>query len=379
MTRHHPRDEFYMRLALELAGGGAGHTAPNPLVGAVVVRGQRVVGRGFHPHLGGPHAEVVALDEAGTAAVGGTLYVTLEPCNHFGRTPPCTEKILAAGISRVVVAMEDPNPGVAGGGLDVLRRAGLTVTCGVCRAEAEAINPGFLQLVRTGRPHVVLKWAATLDGFIAARSGDSRWVTGEAARRRVHEERLRSDAILVGIGTVLADDPRLTTRLEGRPGRDPLRVVLDTHLRLPTTARLLTQTSEAGTLVVAGRPADPERRQALEAAGAQVLECPTGAAGLDLEWILDRLGEMGVAQVLIEGGGRVAAAALAAGVVDRVMLFYAPKLLLGGGVPACRGPGVERMADCLLLEDLRVTRLGEDLLVEGAPRRPGVGLTTPGI
>jgi diaminohydroxyphosphoribosylaminopyrimidine deaminase/5-amino-6-(5-phosphoribosylamino)uracil reductase len=370
MSVQHPRDEFYMRLALESAEEGAGRTAPNPMVGAVVVREHRVVGRGFHARLGGAHAEVQAIDAAGINARGATLYVTLEPCNHFGRTPPCTAKILEAGIARVVVAMEDPNPRVAGGGNAHLQSRGLAVTCGVCRGEAEELNQGFIKHVRSGRPYVVLKWAATLDGFIATGSGDSRWVSGPAARQRVHRLRHRSDAVLVGIGTVRADNPRLTTRLEDRTGADPLRVILDSHLSLPTDARMLTQDSPAATLVVGDRGADPRRRARLEAAGAQVVVGPRGPAGVDLPWLMGHLGELGVTSLLIEGGSRVAAASLAAGIVDRLMLFYAPKILGGGGVPICRGPGVERMADCWRLRDVRQSRLGDDLLVEGSPVRP---------
>jgi diaminohydroxyphosphoribosylaminopyrimidine deaminase/5-amino-6-(5-phosphoribosylamino)uracil reductase len=374
MSVLHPRDEFYMRLAMELAEEGAGRTAPNPMVGAVVVKSHRVVGRGFHAHLGGAHAEVQAIDAAGAEARGATLYVTLEPCNHFGRTPPCTHKILEAGIARVVVAMEDPNPRVTGGGNAHLQHSGLAVTCGVCRAEAEQLNPGFIKHVRTGRPYVVLKWAATLDGFIATRSGDSRWVTGPAARRRVHALRHRSDAILVGIGTVRADNPRLTTRLEDRPGADALRVILDSRLSLPIDARVLTQASEAATLVVGSQEADPLRRQQLEAAGAQVLAAPRGREGIDLAWLVSRLGEMSITSLLIEGGSRVAAASLAAGIVDKLMLFYAPKILGGDGVPTCRGAGAERMAECLRLEDVRLSRLGDDFLVEGSPRPPDAGI-----
>ena len=362
-------DAALMQVALDLAARGAGATAPNPMVGAVVVREGRIVGQGWHRRAGGPHAEVHALDEAGAEAAGATLYVTLEPCNHQGRTPPCTEKILTAGIRRVVVAMPDPNPGVAGGGARRLQDAGLQVETGLLAAAARRLNEAWIHFVRTGRPFVLLKCAATLDGRIATRSGDARWVTGAEARRRVHRLRSELDAILVGVGTVISDDPRLTCRLPDGGGRDPLRIVLDTRLRTPPGARLLALDSDAETLIVCGCQADAARRRRLEAAGAKVLVCETRGGRVDPAALLAHLAREGVTSVLVEGGARVSGALLEARLVDRVMFFYAPKILGGDdGVPLCRGTGPARMRDALALGDVTVERVGPDILVSGYPR-----------
>jgi diaminohydroxyphosphoribosylaminopyrimidine deaminase/5-amino-6-(5-phosphoribosylamino)uracil reductase len=361
-----PTDADYMHMALALAARGAGTTSPNPMVGAVVVSKGRVVGRGYHQRVGGPHAEVLALDQAGGLAAGATLYVTLEPCNHFGRTPPCTEKILACGIRRVVAAMTDPNPHVAGKGCERLRAAGVTVETGVCAQAAARQNEAWIKYIRTSTPFVIYKCAATLDGRIAAPSGDSRWVTGPEARARGHRLRATMDAIMVGIGTVLQDDPRLTARLPEGGGRDPLRIVLDTGLRMPAAARMLRLDSPAATLIVCAQDADPQRRRALQEAGAEILGCPTLQGRIDLTALMVLLGQRGIISVLLEGGSRVGAAAIAARVVDRIMFFYAPKLLAGDdGVPICRGPGFGTMAEALAVNDLEIERLGADLLVCG--------------
>ena len=258
-------DSYFMKMALALAEKGRGYTSPNPMVGAVVVKDGRVVGRGWHEKAGKPHAEVNAIDDAGIHAVGATIYVTLEPCNHTGRTPPCTQKIIQAGITRTVVAMNDPNPDVEGGGIDCLRQAGIQVTDGVCEAEARKLNESFIKFVRTKRPFVILKTASTLDGQIATRTGDSKWVTGEPARLFVHQIRHAVDAILVGIGTVLADDPSLTTRLPDRKGKDPTRIILDTRLSIPENARLLQLDSEADTIIVCGKSAPDDKEKGPDA------------------------------------------------------------------------------------------------------------------
>jgi diaminohydroxyphosphoribosylaminopyrimidine deaminase/5-amino-6-(5-phosphoribosylamino)uracil reductase len=246
------KDRFYMQMALDLATQGTGFTSPNPLVGAVVVKDHKVVGRGYHERFGGPHAEVNALNQAGEQARGATLYVTLEPCNHTGNTPPCTEKIVAAGIRRVVVAMTDPNPAVTGGGNAYLRNAGIEVVDGLAEDAARRQNAFFIKHIQTGRPFVILKCAATLDGRIATRTGDAHWVSGPESRQFVHELRHAVDAILVGVDTVKTDDPSLTTRLSDGEGCDPTRIILDTHLSIPLNARVLTQSSTAETIVVTG-------------------------------------------------------------------------------------------------------------------------------
>jgi diaminohydroxyphosphoribosylaminopyrimidine deaminase/5-amino-6-(5-phosphoribosylamino)uracil reductase len=360
------RDRFYMQMALDQAAKGLGYVSPNPLVGAVVVREGRVVGRGYHARYGEAHAEVNALAEAGEAAQGGTLYVTLEPCNHTGKTPPCTEAIINAGIRRVITAMEDPNPLVAGGGHARLQKAGLTVASGVGRSEAERLNEAFVKWIRTRRPFVILKCAATLDGRLATRTGDAKWVTGPEARAYVHRLRHAVDGILVGVNTIKTDDPRLTTRLPEGPGVDPRRIILDTRLRLPLTARVLHLQSAAETLVVAGPEADPAARDAVAATGARIITAPLHQGRIDLTWLMEHLGAMGLASLLIEGGGQVAGAALRSGIVDKLCLFYAPKLLGGDdGIPMCAGPGAVLMRDSLPVKSVRIQRLAEDLLVEG--------------
>jgi diaminohydroxyphosphoribosylaminopyrimidine deaminase/5-amino-6-(5-phosphoribosylamino)uracil reductase len=359
-------DNTYMHMALALAEKGLGHVSPNPMVGAVVVNAGQIVGRGYHQAAGGPHAEVHAIDDAGEAARGATLYVTLEPCNHQGRTPPCTQKILDAGIARVVVAMADPNPDVAGGGNAYLRFQGVEVVCGVAEDEARRLNESFVKFVRTKRPFGVLKMAATLDGRIATSTGDARWVTGPLARAQVHHLRHAMDAIMIGVGTAKADDPQLTARLEKGPGKDPMRIILDTRLRMPARARMLTQSSAAETWLVCAPEASDTRKAQLTAQGARLLEVPLNGKDLDLTVLMTRLGEMGVTSILIEGGARVAAAALKADVVDKVLFFYAPKILGGDdGVPMCRGTGPESMDASLPVKDLTVTQVGEDVLVTG--------------
>jgi diaminohydroxyphosphoribosylaminopyrimidine deaminase/5-amino-6-(5-phosphoribosylamino)uracil reductase len=371
-------DHDYMKLALDLAEKGRGWTSPNPMVGAVVVKEGRIVGRGFHQRAGGPHAEVNAIDEAGDQARGATLYVTLEPCNHFGRTPPCTQKILAAGIRRVVVAMSDPNPGVKGGGNAALAQQGLDVTCGICENESRLLNEYFITWITTGRPFVTVKCAATLDGRIATRTGDSRWVTGPAARRFVHRLRHAVDGIMVGLGTVKSDDPSLTTRLEGEVGADPTRIVLDTNLSMPATARMLHQASQAPTWVVCGPDAPTRRREALADAGARMIDASLKAGRIDLSALMDQLGGMGITSLLIEGGGGVIGSALGAGIVDKLCFFYAPKILGGDdGVPICRGTGPANMSRSIPVYDLAVSSYDADVLMTGYLKPPPGKLQTP--
>ena len=362
------KDRFYMEMALELAKRGTGHTSPNPLVGAVIVKDRRVVGRGCHERYGSLHAEANALNQAGERARGGTLYVTLEPCNHTGQTPPCTQSILKAGLRRVVVAMPDPNPGVKGGGSDFLRDAGLEVVEGLLEDVARRQNEFFIKYIQTGIPFVLLKCAATLDGRIATRTGDARWVSGPDSRQFVHELRHAVDAILVGVDTVKADDPSLTTRLPDGQGCDPIRIILDTHLSIPLKARVLTQPSHAGTIVVTGPDISRAAQERVQATGARVLSVPCRDGRIDLEALLATLGTEGIASVLVEGGSRVSGSALRAGVVDKILFFYAPKILGGDdGIPICRGPGQEYMRDCLPIKGSRLHRFGEDILLEGYP------------
>ena len=362
------RDRFYMQMALTLAVRGRGRTLPNPMVGAVVVRDGRVVGRGWHDFYGGPHAEVNALDDAGEAARGATLYVTLEPCNHTGQTPPCTRRILAAGVKAVVVGTDDPNPGVTGSGNAWLRKQGVAVASGVCAEEAIRLNEAFNHFICTRRPFVTLKCAATLDGRMATRTGDSKWVTGEASRRYVHDLRHETAAIMVGINTVKIDNPSLTTRLPEGGGSDPTRIILDTRLSISPSAKVLQQASAAPTIVVTGADVPPAACDAIVAAGGRLLAAPLQEGRIDLIWLMDRLGEMGLASLLIEGGSQVAGAALRAGIVDKLCLFYAPRLLAGDdGIPICGGRGPALMRDSRAVRIETIHRFGEDLMVEAYP------------
>jgi diaminohydroxyphosphoribosylaminopyrimidine deaminase / 5-amino-6-(5-phosphoribosylamino)uracil reductase len=359
-------DIAFMKLALREARKGVGRTSPNPAVGAVVVRNGKVVGKGYHRLAGTPHAEVHALRDAGRQAAGATLYVTLEPCNHTGRTPPCTRVILAAGIKRVVVGMRDPNPRVAGGGCDFLLEHGLDVIHGLLAGACEEINRPFLKHVATGRPWVVMKAGASLDGRIATRTGHSGWITNEQSRREVHRLRDRSDAILVGAGTVRCDDPSLTTRLGGRRGRDPLRVVLDPGLRLDPGAKMLSQSSPAATWIFCAPGAEEHRRATLAVAGAVIKTVPETAPGrLDLEVVLAELGRAGICSLLVEGGGRVHGSFLQAGLVDEVYLFLAPCFLGADGVPVVDMPGAPLVGDGPRLQVGSIRRFGDDLLLVG--------------
>jgi len=350
-----------MRLALRLARRGIGRTSPNPPVGAVVVRDGVVVGRGYHRRAGLPHGEAEALCDAGADARGATLYVTLEPCVHHGRTPPCTDAVIAAGVRRVVIGSRDPNPSVPGNGIARLRAAGIDVSSGVLQPECDELIAAFRKHVTTGLPLVTLKLAASLDGRIATASGESRWITGEASRRFVHRLRAAHDAILVGAQTVIHDDPELTCRLRG--GRNPLRVILDGRLRLPPRARVLTHTAAAATLVIAGRHVSAAKIKQVEARGAQVLRLPATEGHIALRRVLRALGARNVMSVLIEGGATVAAAALKARLVDRLLIFYAPKLIGGDGRPMLGALGVRRLQATPQLGRLRLRRFAEDVLV----------------
>jgi diaminohydroxyphosphoribosylaminopyrimidine deaminase/5-amino-6-(5-phosphoribosylamino)uracil reductase len=358
------QDLAHMRRALRLALKGRGKVSPNPLVGAVVARGGRVVGEGAHLQDGGPHAEVRAFAQAGSRSRGATLYVTLEPCAHQGRTPPCTEAVLRSGVRRVVCALEDPDPRVQGRGIARLREAGLQVEVGLGREEAERQNAAYLKHRRTGRPLVVLKLAQSLDGRIATAEGDSRWISGEEARALVHRWRSWADAVMVGAGTVLADDPRLDARLAR--GRSPRPVVVDGRLRVPLQAQVF---QRPGAVLVTAQSAPAKQRRAFAAQGVEVWAFPARRGQLDLEQVLERAGGEGMTSILLEGGGQLAAAALRAGVVDQVRVFAAP-LLIGEGIPAIGELGVRRLAQALRLEEVSLRRLGPDFLYTAEVRYP---------
>jgi len=354
-----------MRKALLLAGRGRGRVEPNPMVGAVVVRDGEVVGHGHHARFGGPHAEPAALADSGAAANGATVYVTLEPCSHRGKTPPCADALIEAGVSRVVIATPDPNPDTSGRGPKRLRDAGIDVTEGVLEAEARALNARYERHLDSEFPHTIAKWAMTLDGKIADVDRGSRYITGPDSRRLVHEIRGSVDAIVVGIGTLLADDPDLTVR-EGEPTRSPVRVVLDSKLRTPTMAKVVAQVAEMPTWIVTTETADPERRAALESAGCRVLPVPSADGHVDLAAAFRALSSEGIGRVLLEGGGAVHTAAFRAGIVHQVMAFVAPKLLGGRAAPTpMDGEGARLIGDAIRVEEWEVTRMGGDVLLEG--------------
>jgi len=359
--------ENYMHRALALARRGVGKTSPNPAVGCVIVRDGVIVGEGWHRQAGGPHAEVFALGQAGEKARGGDVYVTLEPCSHHGKTPPCANALVFAGVRRVFAAMVDPNPKVAGSGVGLLRAAGIEVSTGLLERESRLLNEPFIKAITTGRPFVILKSAMTLDGRTATASGDARWISNEESRRYVHKLRATVDAVMVGAGTVAADDPELTCRLPG--GRDPVRVVVDSALGISPAARLLHLDSLAPTIVATLSGGGP-KRAAVRESGAEILVCRERDGRVDLDDLLSRLGSRGVQSVLLEGGSRLAGEAVRRGLIDKFLLFFAPKMLGGDGPGLFAGPGAEAMADAYRLRDLSLRRFGGDILVTGYPEAP---------
>ena len=362
-----PSDQLFdlrsMRAALALARRGLGTVWPNPAVGCVIVDRGRIVGRGWTQPGGRPHGETEALGRAGEAARGATAYVSLEPCCHWGRTPPCTDALIAAGIRRVVVALEDPDPRVAGAGVRQLDAAGLEVETGLCEAEAAEINAGFFCRLHNGRPLVTLKLATSLDGRIATGSGESQWITGPPARERAHALRAAHDAIMVGTGTVLADDPQLTCRLPGLAHRSPVRVVVDRHLRIPPTTRLISDARAFPVWVLTLPSADPERRQAFLRAGATVIDIDPSLDGNgSLAAALAALGERGITRLLVEGGGHLAAAFARAGLIDRLVWVHAPMLIGGDGIPAIAEVGLEVLSKAPSFTRLSTETVGDDVL-----------------
>lgn len=360
-------DAFYMRLALELAEGTAGQTGINPAVGCVVVKQGRIVGMGAHLRRGEAHAEVHALNMSGAEAAGATVYVTLEPCSHHGRTPPCCDRLIRDNVARVVVAMTDPNPLVAGAGLAKLQAHGIEVAAGLLEERARRLNESFLKFVATGLPFVTLKSALTLDGRIAAASGHSQWITGAESREAVHALRHRHQGIMVGKGTVLQDDPALTTRLSV-PGLHPVRIIVDSNLQLTDKLRIFSE--EAPTWIVTTERASSEAERRLRSAGAEVIRCGEGDR-VDLQEAMKELGRREIGSILLEGGGALNGAMLQARLVDKLMLFYAAKIVGADGVPAFDFNGPERMSDALSLSEVAIERYGEDWCVVGYPKYDG--------
>jgi len=361
-------DDRFMWMALDLARQGRGRTSPNPMVGAVVVQGSEVVATGFHQAAGLPHAEIVALKKAGEKARGATLYVNLEPCNHHGRTGPCTEAIIKAGIARVVAATQDPNPLVPGKGFARLAEAGIKVKQGVLEDKARQLNEAFIKYITTGLPFVGVKVAMSLDGKIGTITGDSQWITGEKARQFVHRLRDQSDAIMVGIETVLKDNPRLTARVEGGGGKDPARVIVDSTARLPLDARVIESASSAPTILAVTDQAPPEKCKALEDKGVDVIVMPHQNGRVDLKALMKKLAEREFAAVLVEGGGTLNYSLLDQRLVDKLFIFIAPLIIGGKESPtAFAGSGIESLKKAWSVENIEMKQFDQDLLLIGYP------------
>ncbi len=367
ITEDYSEDEKYMAMAIELAKKGYGYTAPNPVVGAVIVKDGCMIGQGYHEKYGEPHAERNALASCTQSPKGATIYVTLEPCCHHGKQPPCTEAILQAGISRVVTGSGDPNPLVGGKGIQILKDHGIQVREHVMKEKCDALNQAFFHYIQTGRPYVTMKYAMTIDGKIAAYTGASKWVTGEEARHHVHEQRKKNTAIMVGIGTVLADDPMLNCRIEG--GRDPVRIICDTHLKMPVTSKIVKTAKDIPT-IIACCTADEELQRPYREAGCKILLTEKKMNHIDLEQLMEQLGKEKIDSILLEGGGTLNWAALNAGIVQKIQAYIAPKIF--GGTTAktpVEGIGVEVPDQAFLIKNRTIRLLGEDLLVEGDVER----------
>jgi diaminohydroxyphosphoribosylaminopyrimidine deaminase/5-amino-6-(5-phosphoribosylamino)uracil reductase len=362
-------DERFMREAIRQARRGLGRTSPNPAVGAVLVRDGSVLASGFHRKAGEDHAEIEVLKKVvGQVRGEDTLYVTLEPCNHHGKTPPCTEAILKSGIKRVVVGMKDPNPKVAGDGCDFLVRHGIEVTTGVMAPECRRLNEAFIKFVTTDRPFVMVKSALTLDGWTATSTGHSKWITNEKSRRFVHRIRARVDGIMVGIGTILVDDPLLTVRLGGRRTRNPVRIIVDTHLKIPPNAHALNENLQGKTIIAVSRLVPTEMMRDLEKENVSILTCKEKDGRIDLRDLLALLGKMSITSVLVEGGAGIVGSMIRDRLVDKFYIFHAPKLLGGSdGLPMASGPGPRFMDGCLNMKEVKVRRFDGDVLIEGYP------------
>jgi diaminohydroxyphosphoribosylaminopyrimidine deaminase / 5-amino-6-(5-phosphoribosylamino)uracil reductase len=359
--------EHYMTRALELARKGAGRTSPNPMVGAVVVKNGQVVGEGYHKKAGFPHGEIAALKKAGSKAKGADLYVNLEPCCHYGKTPPCTDAIVAAGIGKVIVGMRDPNKLVSGKGIRRLRQKGIDVATGVLASECTRLNEVFIKFICTHRPFVILKTAVSLDGKIATSSGQSQWITGAKARQRVHQIRNEVDAIVVGAGTVVKDNPFLTTRLGKKSNvQHPVRVILDNENLVPLNANVFKNTDSQQVLYITGKTLPVSRKKALTQKGVEVLSLKEKKGGVDLQHLMQVLAEKELTSVLIEGGSEVNASFLEAGLVDKVMVFVAPILIGGREAPGpIGGIGNPRLEEAFKIKNMSVTSIGSDWLLEG--------------
>ncbi|WPC42591.1 bifunctional diaminohydroxyphosphoribosylaminopyrimidine deaminase/5-amino-6-(5-phosphoribosylamino)uracil reductase RibD [Clostridium sp. JS66] len=358
-------DEYYMKMALNLALKGQGNVNPNPLVGAVIVNNGNIVGQGYHKFYGGPHAEVYALKEAGEMAKGGELYVSLEPCSHYGKTPPCAEAVLKAGIKKVVIAMKDPNSLVAGRGIELLEKNGVEVVVGVLEEEAKKVNEIFIKYITQKTPFVILKTAMTLDGKIATRTGESQWITGEESRKYVHIIRNRVMGIMAGIGTIKKDDPLLTTRFI-EDGKSPTAIIVDSKLSIPVQSKIFTTLDKRKIIIACTEEFDAKKKEELEQKGIKIIVTPKDNNRVDLKYLMKELGKEGIDSILLEGGGELNFSALDSKIVDKILCFIAPKIL--GGATAktpVEGNGIEILKNAVLINKMNCKNVGEDLLIEG--------------
>jgi len=366
-------DRHFMMSAIRIAAKGAGRTSPNPMVGALIVKDGVVLGQGYHKRAGEPHAEINAINASGAKARGAELYINLEPCSHFGRTPPCADSVITSGIARVVIAMKDPNPKVAGRGIEKLKRAGIEVEVGILEEKAKKLNEVFIKHVTTGLPFVTMKAAVTLDGCIATRTGESKWITGEASRRHVHRIRARTDAILVGIGTVKRDDPSLTTRLARGRGKSPVRVVLDEALSISPSARVMKGHPGSCLIIATTDKAPTEKIEQLKGDNVKIIVYNGGDGLIPLRTLMKDLGSLGIASLIIEGGSEVNASAMNAGIVDKVTMYYAPRIMGGkNSIKVVGGAGIDAIADAVELENISIKHFDDDFLVEGYIKKRNV-------
>ncbi|MBU3144210.1 bifunctional diaminohydroxyphosphoribosylaminopyrimidine deaminase/5-amino-6-(5-phosphoribosylamino)uracil reductase RibD [Clostridium sp. CF012] len=359
-------DNYYMKRALELSKKAVGFVNPNPLVGAVIVKDNRIIGEGYHEYFGGPHAEVNAFKNANEDVEGATMYVTLEPCSHYGKTPPCADAIVKNKISKVVIGMIDPNPLVAGRGIEILRKSGIEVTTGIMEKEIMKTNEIFIKYISSKQPFCIMKTAMTLDGKIATATGDSKWISNEKSRAYVHELRQRVTGIMVGIGTILTDDPELTTRREGLISLNPTRIIIDSRARIPLEAKVLKCDEKTKTIIVTTEFADKSKIEAIKQKGAEVIVTHSKNNWVDLKHLMTVLGEMGIDSILLEGGSTINYSAIEAGIVDKIITFISPKIFGGtSSKTTVGGKGIEHVKDSIALRDIEITRFDEDIMIEG--------------
>ncbi|MDF2589312.1 MAG: riboflavin biosynthesis protein RibD [Anaerocolumna sp.] len=363
-------DIEFMKRALELAQKGEGFTNPNPLVGAVIVKDGTIIGEGYHQKYGSHHAEINAFNNAKEDVCGATMYVTLEPCAHFGKTPPCANTIVQKGIKKVVIALKDPNPLVSGKGIEILKNHGIEVVCGVLEDESKKLNEIFIKYITTKLPFCILKTAMTLDGKIATYTGDSQWITNKDSRQYVHQIRNRVSSIMVGIGTILSDNPKLNTRLEEKIGNDPIRIIVDTYGKIPLDANVLTQKSSAETIIVTTELAPKEKLRLLKERDAKILITPLKDEKVDLNYLVNWLGNQKIDSILLEGGSELNYSALKAGIVDKVNVFIAPKIIGGNKAKSpIGGNGIEFLKDAININSMEIHKFGSDFMIEGYVER----------